>query len=151
MDFFDFMFPEQAEATHLRSISNQLRSNALARNRNARSAGQAAAGTTAELEELQGDVRFLSMVLLAVVKRLSEEETLSVADLADLFDEIDGLDGTADGGLDVNVLRGALGAVRAAEAPEPDEPDTADEPANQARRAPVSSRRRLRRHRGTRK
>ena len=123
MDGFDFMFPEQAEASHLRAISNQLRIAKWSRDRQNRARRRDSAKATADIDELRDDVQFLSMVVLALVKRGTETGTLSVADLADLFDEIDGLDGTADGGLDVGVLRGALGAVRAAEAPEV-EPET---------------------------
>ena len=136
MDFFDFFFPEQAEASHLRRISHQMEADRRARRRDraARSASSVDAGRVAELE---ADVQFLSMTLMAVLKRLDEQQILSIADLSDLFDRIDTLDGRADGGLSVDVLRGALGAVRASDAAESDA--RAGSPATP--KAPVSKRR----------
>ena len=65
------------------------------------------------MEDLRDDVRFLSMVIMAIVKRLSENETMNVADMSDILDQIDRLDGVVDGGLEPNVLRAMLGAVKA--------------------------------------
>lgn len=104
MDFLDFFFPEQAQATHLRSI---------ARNTNmARVASAKVRGQSGELAELQDDVRFLTLVLAAVIKRLTETETMNLADVQDLLDEIDRLDGAADGNLEPSVLRGILGLLK---------------------------------------
>lgn len=141
MDFFDFFFPEQAEAGHLRRISEQMAVDRRARNR-ARAARSEAGADAGRVAELEADLQFLSMTLMAVLKRLDEQELLSIADLSDLFERIDSLDGRADGGLSVDVLRGALGAVRAADAEassDTEDPTTRIE-------APVSKRR-LRRYR----
>ena len=65
-----------------------------------------------EVAELRGDVRFLTLVLATILKRLAENETMSLVDLTDLINEADGLDGVADGGLDLGVLRGILGVLK---------------------------------------
>jgi hypothetical protein len=103
LDLFDFFFPEQAQASHLRKIAKQ------------RSVSSGPAGGTAQSSELQAlrdDVGFLTLVITALLRRLSETETLSLADVQDLLDEIDALDGVADGGLDPGVLRGLLGVLK---------------------------------------
>ncbi|HAY80713.1 MAG TPA: hypothetical protein DCY79_12975, partial [Planctomycetaceae bacterium] len=108
MDLFDFMFPEQAEASHLRSISRSLRTQTVA-----------ASGTRARIEQTQSsveglreDVHFLNMVVMAIIKRLTEKETMNMADISDILEQIDHLDGVQDGGLDINSMRAVLGAVK---------------------------------------
>ena len=104
MDLFDFFFPEQAQASHLRSIA---RSSGLSTRTSARESGQ-----LSDLTDLRQDVRFLTLVLAAIIKRLSETETMNLADVQDLLDEIDTLDGVADGSLEPGVLRGILGVLK---------------------------------------
>ena len=108
MDMFDFFFPEQAEATHLRHISRSLAGSRAASN----SAAASARRNETELDDLQSDVRFLSLVIAAILKRLAEQETMSLGDVSDLLGEIDGLDGLPDRGLDPGVLRGILGVIK---------------------------------------
>ena len=103
MDLFDFFFPEQAQATHLRAIA---RKGSLTSQRVVRS------DTSSEVTALREDVHFLTLVIAALLRRFSETEAASLADVQDLLDEIDGLDGVADGGLDPRVLRGLLGVVK---------------------------------------
>ena len=101
MDLFDFFFPEQAQATHLRAIAKR---GSLAPNvRHHRRDDQ-----TDEIKALKEDVNFLTLVLVALLRRFTETETASLADVQDLLEEIDGLDGVADGGLDPGVLRGLV-------------------------------------------
>lgn len=103
MDLFDFFFPEQAQASHLRKIANRRATTP-----------RHVSGTdhSSEINALRDDVKFLTLVITALLKRLSETETLSIADVQDLRDEIDALDGAADGGLDPGVLRGLLGVLK---------------------------------------
>ncbi len=104
MDFFDFFFPEQAQAAHLRKIAHQRR--ALS------STPQPTLPSSQETTDLRADVKFLTLVVTAILKRLAETETMSLDDVRDLLDEIDGLDGLGDGGLDPGVLRGLLGVLK---------------------------------------
>ena len=108
MDLYDFFFPEQAEAGHLRSISRSMARSGGA----SRAAQNSARRAVDEVAELRGDVRFLTLVLATILKRLAENETMSLVDLADLINEADSLDGVADGGLDLGVLRGILGVLK---------------------------------------
>lgn len=104
MDFFDFFFPEQAQATHLRNIA---RSSNLSTRTSSRVSGQ-----LSDLTELREDMKFLTLVVAAIIKRLSETETMNLSDLQDLLDEIDQLDGVVDGNLEPGVLRGILGILK---------------------------------------
>ena len=104
MDFFDFFFPEQAQATHLRNIA---RSSNLSTRNSSRVSGQ-----LSDLTELREDMKFLTLVVAAIIKRLSETETMNLSDLQDLLDEIDQLDGVVDGNLEPGVLRGILGMLK---------------------------------------
>ena len=115
MDFFDFFFPEQAQATHLRDIA---RSSKMSRRASTRDSGK-----LNELSELQEDVKFLTLVVAALVKRLTETETLNLVDLKDLIEEIDQLDGELDGNLEPGVLRGILGLLKERDPSEPDDSD----------------------------
>ena len=110
MDMYDFFFPEQAEAAHLRRISRTLA-------RSTASAGARTIQNADELADLRTDVRFLSLVVAAILKRLAEQQTMSLGDVSDLLQDIDHLDGLPDGGLDPGVLRGILGVIKQ----EPDE------------------------------
>ena len=104
MDLFDFFFPEQAQATHLRKIARQ-------QSRAPFSSGSAA-GQSDEVSALRADVNFLALVLTTILKRLAETKMMSLDDVQDLIDEIDALDGVPDGGLEPGVLRGLLGVLK---------------------------------------
>ena len=82
MDFIDFMFPEAAQASYLRKIA--------ARNRRPALSPAPARGQSEEIASLRSDVSFLTLVLTAILKRLAETQTLSLADVQDLVDEVDG-------------------------------------------------------------
>ena len=105
MDLFDFFFPEQAQAAHLRRIANKRTTHAKV-------------FQSDEADELRRDVNFLALVLTSILKRLDETKTLSVGDVKDLLVEVDAMDGVADSGLSPQMLRGLLGAV---EQPAPSE------------------------------
>ncbi len=113
MDYFDFFFPEQAQAAHLRRLAS--RPTAVVRS-------STDDGQAAEIQSLREDVNFLTLVIAALLRRSTE--TMSMADVQDLLTEIDGLDGVADGGLDTGVLRGILGVlkVQKEEEAKPDHP-----------------------------
>ena len=113
MDLFDFFFPEQAQATHLRQIARQ-QSFAKASTPKQKSS---------DVEALRADVKFLTLVVAALLRRLSETETASPGDIQDLINELDGLDGLADGGSDPGVLRGLLGVLKKADSGSEEETD----------------------------
>ena len=111
MDLFDFFFPEQAQAKHLRQI---------ARSQTIAAASTGSERQSEEVAALRADVKFLTLVLTTILKRLAENKTMSLVDVQDLLGEIDALDGMPDGGLDPNVLRGLLGVVKRVDEDHPD-------------------------------
>lgn len=104
MDLFDFFYPEQAQAAHLRKIA--------AAQRMALSSSSSTSRQGNEIAALKSDVHFLTLVLATLLKRLAETQTMSLADVRDLLDEVDGMDGMANGGLEPGVLRGLLGLLK---------------------------------------
>lgn len=104
MDLFDFFFPEQAQAAHLRKIARQQSMRSIS--------SSSPIGNSEEVSALRADVRFLTLVLTTILKRLAETKTMSLDDVQDLLDEIDALDGVPDGGLEPGVLRGLLGVLK---------------------------------------
>ena len=106
---FDFFFPEQAQTSHLLTI---------AKNDSFTPRRVSGGDHTSEIKDLQEDVSFLTLVIVALLRRSSKTETASLADVQDLLDEIDeideidGLDGVAGSGLDPGVLRGLLGVMK---------------------------------------
>ena len=139
MDAFDFFMPEQAEASHLRRIADSMQ----AQNRNAiltRRNRSQNSDMKKELEELREQISFLNGLSMVLIRTLTENNMLSLADLSDLLEEVDALDGTVGDGLDHNVLRGMLGFVKQAEN------DNEQEVKDTEPRKPM----RLRRHRSRR-
>jgi len=117
MDSFDFFFPQQSQAVSLKALSKTILLNRMDRNRSN-------SETLDDVDELRRDVNFLTVVLAAILRRLAENETMSLADVADLVEEIDHLDGFADTGLEPSVLRGILGVIHKDYVPEPEEEDS---------------------------
>ncbi|MBM4088827.1 MAG: hypothetical protein FJ276_05260 [Planctomycetes bacterium] len=112
MDLFDFFFPEQAQAAHLRKIA--------ARQSLGAPASSSVTQRDDDISALKSDVRFLTLVLTAILKRLTETQTMSLADVQDLLDEVDALDGIADCGLEPEILRGLLGVLKQGSETKPD-------------------------------
>ena len=99
MSFFDFFFPEQAQASHLRRIAS--RSNFdRKRNRNRHTASRK------RLNDLERDVGFLALVVGTLMQQLDEKEVLRRDDVRAALAELDEVDGVKDGKLDLSILRG---------------------------------------------
>ena len=102
MSLFDWFFPEQAQASHLRRLTEQ---NSAQRRQNRRD-NAAVRGMEKRIEDLEQDLGFVSLVLASVMAKLDEKGTLSRADVKSAMKDIDEIDGVADGRLDINVLKG---------------------------------------------
>jgi hypothetical protein len=99
MSLFDFFFPEQAQATHLRSLAKGQRY------KNRRAARRTGA-LNDRLESLENDVGYLALVLGALLQQVDEKGVLSRDDVRATVAELDEIDGVKDGKLDVDILRG---------------------------------------------
>ena len=99
MSFFDFFFPEQAQAAHLRNLVNAQRSKG---RRESRAAGAA----NRRLDELEENLGFVSLVLAALLQTVDEKGVLTREEVRAALEELDEMDGVRDGRLDIAFLRG---------------------------------------------
>lgn len=99
MSLFDWFFPEQAQASHLRRLADQQRRGDRARRSSSKRSDR-------RLDELEGDLGFVALLLGALLQQLDEKGVLTRADVRSTIEELDGIDGAKDGSLDINVLRG---------------------------------------------
>ena len=104
MSFFDFFFPEQAQASHLRAIASQGEQSTFAAHRERiRSAQQrrleAARERNSEkrIEQLEGDLAQAGLVIEALIELLDESGAVSRESLAQRVNKIDARDGLEDG------------------------------------------------------
>ncbi len=97
MSLFDFFFPEEAQAAHLRRLADsQARSNTHNRIANARA--QASAATTQRrIEELENELGQMTILVESLLECIEEQGLLSRKQLAQKIGEIDARDGVIDG------------------------------------------------------
>jgi len=97
MSLFDFFFPEQAQAAHLRRLAD---TSTLTRTKQ-RVAHARTEKTKLSSEkrvvELEDEVAQLTIILEAVLEVLSDDGSITRSDLAKKVAEIDARDGTIDG------------------------------------------------------
>ena len=102
MSLFDFFFPQQAQAQHLRTLTYQKQAGD---RRLSRVSGQ----LEGRMEQLEGDLGYLALVLGSVLESLDEKGVLTRDDVRSVIARLDSLDGVSDGTLDINILRGRHG------------------------------------------
>ncbi len=97
MSLYEFFFPQQAAAQHLRSIvhHNQF-SNAVNRVNQARAIRRGQV-TKERVEELEDEVAQLTIVLEALMEVLGENKTITIEKVAQKIADIDAMDGVIDG------------------------------------------------------
>lgn len=102
MSLFDFLFPEQAQASHLRQLaeSNSL-ANTQARLNRVRQR-QTQRSSEARIKELETEVSQLAITIEALLEKLSEDNSLTLSDVAKKIAEIDARDGVIDGKMTKN-------------------------------------------------
>jgi hypothetical protein len=106
--FFDFAFPEQAQAHQLRRLANKVQSgHALPGEAQDVPAtpSESLAAIEARVAELERDLRFVSLVLGGIVATCETRGSITRAEVAAAMRELDAADQADDGSLDVSVLR----------------------------------------------
>ena len=109
MEFFDFFFPEQAQAQHLRTLTRKQKYREQAQKRRAAAYKEAKADTQQledRVKELEGDLGFVSLVLASILQTADEKGVLSRDDVRATVLGLDEVDGVRDGKLDIQILRG---------------------------------------------
>lgn len=99
MDLLDFLYPEHAQARHLRDIASALRARPAGANRVASRARKG----------IEADVGSIALVCMSLVATLVEKGIITEEELRTHIEALDGLDARDDHALEPNVLRGALG------------------------------------------
>ncbi|MBI1381932.1 MAG: hypothetical protein GC161_12685 [Planctomycetaceae bacterium] len=99
MSLFDFFFPEQAQASYLRTLANS-------EQQRARGAARKEPALDRRIAALEGDVGYLALVLGALLQKVDEKGVITRDEVRDTVMELDGIDGVKDGRLDVDILRG---------------------------------------------
>ena len=120
MSMFDFLFPAQAQAAHLRSIANHHQQLAYQNHHAAVQNEQNAAHTDArlfDLEErvwkLESDLGFVSLLCGSLLNILETKLQCSRQELFDIMRELDKSDGFLDGKLNLASLRNLSQDARA--------------------------------------
>ncbi len=99
MSLYDFFFPEQAQATHMRTLASQSVSADIRRRTSERK-------SASRLDDLENDVGFVALLLAAMLDKLDEKGVVTRDDLRNAVAKLDEIDGVRDGRLDVNALCG---------------------------------------------
>ncbi len=98
MSLFEFFFPEQAQAEHLREIASHQR----------RSLYEKKLDETRQekrLTQLENDVGTMALILGSIIKKLDETGQIDRTDLKNIIKEMDLLDDVRDGKISVEHLR----------------------------------------------
>lgn len=112
MSLFDFFFPEQAQASHLRRLAEQQDwSRRQARRNDARAERESEArdSRVTELEgrvqELERDLGFVALLLGSLLHTANKKGVVTRHEVASALESLDAGDGARDGMLDIEALR----------------------------------------------
>ena len=101
MSLYDFFFPEQASASHLRRMANQQDRQA----RMNRIQEQSQSNIEDRVTELENDLGMVTLVLASLLEAANNNGAVSREDIKKIIDELDVLDGFRDGRLHPGFLR----------------------------------------------
>ncbi|MFK7768054.1 MAG: hypothetical protein AB8B55_12595 [Mariniblastus sp.] len=101
MSLFEFMFPQQAAASHLRQIANRQKRDD--RWNRIRETDQTHLEN--RVDELEHDMGVVALILASILDTANENGTISRDEIKRKIEELDVLDGFRDGRLHVGFLR----------------------------------------------
>ena len=101
MSLYDFFFPDQAAASHLRRMAD--RQERQARMDRIRNAGNA--NIEDRIDELESDLGMVTLVLASLLEAANDNGSVSRDQIKQIIDELDVLDGFKDGKLNAAFLR----------------------------------------------
>lgn len=101
MSLYDFFFPDQAAASHLRRMANKQEREA----RLDRIRDQGQANIEYRVDELENDLGIVSLVLASLLEAANDNGSISRDQIKQIIDELDVLDGFKDGRLNAAFLR----------------------------------------------
>lgn len=97
MSLFDFFFPEEAQAAHLRRLADATTASNMRARVNAVRVDASRESNQKRIEELEDEVSQLTIVVEALLEKLNEKGSFTREELAAKIAEIDLRDGLADG------------------------------------------------------
>jgi len=109
MSLLDFLFPQTAAAVHLRNISGHMRERQLQSDETKRLDDLKESTTVdalkARIDELEGDLGFVVLVLASLLSALDEKGSISRDDIEKELRELDIIDGRADSMISIRILK----------------------------------------------
>ena len=109
MNLFDFLFPQQAAASHLREIREQQRqANEAEMQPKHLDAVRDKATTDAlkmRIDDLENDMGFVVLVLGSLLSAIEEKGVVTRADVERELNELDLIDGKRNGKMSVRILK----------------------------------------------
>ena len=99
MGHFEFMFPEQAQAEHLKELA---RLQQVQLNRSIRTRGD----SQSRLVDLEADLGYITLILGSILERLDKKGIVTRDEVKSEMSALDEIDGVKNGRLDINFLRG---------------------------------------------
>ena len=109
MSLFDFFFPQQATASHLRAIREQQFDTMYQQRKTARSQDADAERLAKRLTNVENDLGFLTLLLAGLLDVLDERGTIRREDVKKQLERLDVADGMRDGRLSIQDLKESLG------------------------------------------
>ena len=103
MELFDVLFPEQAE--RMKELSKAIRASVVTSGR----AGREVRKVEDQIEELEDDIGFLSLITLTFFATLHEQGVVTKQDFLERIAQIDAVDGLVDGKVSPEALRKSFG------------------------------------------
>ncbi len=97
MSLFDFFFPEQAQATHLRKLSDTISLHNVQSRINSSRSQEIQMSMKKRIDELESEVGQLTIVIEALLECIADRNILTREELARKIGEIDARDAVLDG------------------------------------------------------
>ena len=106
MSLYDFFFPEQAQATHLRKLAEKQNARSNLAAKRADYASREVGDLQIRLRDAEKDLASVSLLLAALLELMQGKGSITRDELKKKIAELDWLDGFQDGELDIDILRG---------------------------------------------
>ena len=109
MGLFEIFMPEVAEASHLRNISEQIELGNQRRSSDTNAISKNAEAVAAELQALREENGLMSLLVMALIRKLCEYTPTTIEEIKALLFELDAADGTVDGKIDMAEVKKIFG------------------------------------------
>jgi hypothetical protein len=105
MSLFDFMFPEQAQAMHLRELCSQNKRSISSKIFEGKRNNDDIKYLKSENNQLRNDMGVMALTLASLMRAIEKKGLLTNDEIKAMITEVDLMDSIKDGKLDINFLR----------------------------------------------